>query len=67
MLLVSGEPNEVVQELWQTKAHRSFKEIDGRRRVRDLLEQMVQVDTEPGERWAVYPGKQEALQLISVQ
>jgi hypothetical protein len=64
MLLVSGEPNEAVRELWQTKTHRSFKEIDGHRRIRDLLEQMQRVETEVGERWAVYPGKDERVMRI---
>ena len=61
---MSGEPNKAVQELWQTKAHRSFKEVDGHRRVRDLLEQIQRVETEVGERWAVYPGRDERVMRI---
>jgi hypothetical protein len=64
MLLVSGEPNEAVRELWQTKAHRSFGKIDGHRRISDLLEQMQSVETELGEQWAVYPGKDERVMRV---
>jgi hypothetical protein len=64
MLLVSGEPNEAVQELWQTKADRAFKKIDGHRRLRDLLEQMQRVETDIGERWAVYPGGDQRVMRV---
>jgi hypothetical protein len=57
ILLVSGEPNPPVQELWGTKALPSFDQPDGLRRALDLLRQMRPVDTDDGQRYAVFPGE----------
>jgi len=57
MLLIAGEPNGPVRELWDTTAQRSFDKADGPRRIRDLLEQMKPVDTADGIGHMVYPGK----------
>jgi len=64
VLLVAGEPNASVQELWTTKASRSFSEVDGARRLRDLFEQMVPVSTPAGERWKVFPGRDERVMRV---
>lgn len=64
VLLVSGDPNLVAEELWRTKARRSFEQIDGPRRVRDLLDQMRPVETMKGERYAIYPGEDERVMRI---
>jgi len=57
MLLISGESNPPVFDLWEGKVNRSFKEKDGLRRKRDLIKQMVQVDIDQGKRHMVYPAK----------
>jgi len=64
VLLVSGDPNEAVKEIWNTKALRSFNEVDGHKRVRELLKQMHKVQTSTGERWAIYPASDESVMRI---
>lgn len=59
VLLVAGEPNDAVTELWEGKAARSFYEIDGRRRVTELFKQMIPVMVGDQKRWMIYPGKDE--------
>lgn len=57
MMLISGHRTPVVQELWDGKTRRSFAQVDGRRRVRDLFQQLVPVALPEGERHMVYPGR----------
>jgi hypothetical protein len=52
--LISGEPNPAVRELWEGKTRRSFGYVDGARRRRDLILQIVPIHTEQGERHLVY-------------
>jgi hypothetical protein len=56
MLVLAGEPNEPVRELWDGKVRRSFDKKDGERRLRELLEQMIPVMLNGNERHMVYPG-----------
>lgn len=55
MLLLCGSSNSVVDELWNGPARRSFDQVDGHRRLRDLYAQMVAVSTPEGERHKIYP------------
>jgi len=57
MLLISGEPNDPVIELWQTTVARSFLQVDGRRRARDLVCQMKAISTSNGTQYMVFPAK----------
>ncbi|HEU4323645.1 MAG TPA: hypothetical protein VFS21_10900, partial [Roseiflexaceae bacterium] len=57
VLLVSGDPNKVVRELWETTAIRSFHEIDGRKRIADLMRQMRSISTSDGTQTMIFPGK----------
>jgi hypothetical protein len=57
MLLLCGNSNPVVNELWDGPARRSFDQVDGHRRLRDLYAQMVAVSTPEGERHKVYPDR----------
>jgi hypothetical protein len=59
MLLIAGEPNAAVTELWETTANRSFNEVDGYRRVLDLITQMKPIETPTGRRYMVFPGKDQ--------
>ena len=43
VLLLAGEPNDSVKELWTTKAAPSFSHKDGQRRVLDVYERLVPV------------------------
>jgi hypothetical protein len=58
MLVIAGDPaNEIKVELWKTTISRSFNQIDGFRRLKDLSEQMKPVLVNGKERYKVYPGK----------
>lgn len=59
VLLLAGEPNDSVKELWITKAAPSFCHKDGRRRVLDVWERMVPVEVENMARHMIYPGQDE--------
>jgi hypothetical protein len=59
MLLIAGQPNDSVYELWRTTVHRSFHEVDGRSRATDLFLQMVPAEIGGRARHKVYPGKDE--------
>lgn len=59
MLLVSGEPNAAVRELWEGKTRRSFTHADGPRRIRDLTAQMIAVQMPESQWYMVYPGRDE--------
>jgi hypothetical protein len=64
MLLVSGDRTSVVSELWEGPTQRSFTKVDGGKRVRDLVAQMVPVQTPQGARYMVYPGRDERVLRI---
>ena len=57
MMMVSGEPNAYVRELWEGPVTRSFDKPSGPRWISDLIEQFVPVVTEGGPRHMVYPGR----------
>jgi hypothetical protein len=59
VLLLAGEPNDSVKELWATKATPSFSQKDGRRRVLDVYERLVPVQVENVDRHMIYPGEDE--------
>lgn len=59
VLAVAGEPNASRRELWDTNVLRSFDEIDGLRRARDIADRMKSVNTDVGIRYKIYPGEDE--------
>ena len=59
VLLLAGEPNDSVKELWTTKTTASFSHKDGRRRVLDVYKQLVPVKVENVDRHIIYPGQDE--------
>jgi len=59
VLLLAGEPNDSVKELWTTKVAPSFSHTDGRRRVLDIRERLVPVEVENMARHMIYPGHDE--------
>jgi hypothetical protein len=59
VLLVAGEPNAAVHELWQTTARRGFRKTDGQRRLLDLIQGMVPVTVDTRQRWMIYPGRDD--------
>jgi hypothetical protein len=59
MLVLAGEqPNTARQELWQ-KAQRSFDQVDGARRIGDIIARMKRIDTPEGPGHLVFPGRDE--------
>jgi hypothetical protein len=63
MLLLSGDASVVVNEIWRTKATRSFYEIDGRKRVLDLVSKFRRARDLPG-RYKIYPGKDARVRRV---
>jgi hypothetical protein len=57
VLLVAGEPNPAARELWETSARRAFAELDGRRRVLDVVAQLRPVMVDGQRRHMIYPGE----------
>lgn len=59
VLIVAGDANDVVRDLWNGKVLRSFRELDGRRRINDLWQQMQSVETPSGERRLIFPANDD--------
>lgn len=59
VLLVAGNPNPAVRELWEGKTRRSFAKADGLKRVRDPAPLIAPVETPEGPRHMIYPAKDE--------
>lgn len=57
VLLLAGEPNDPVRELWATSIARSLKEKDGYRRACELVERFVPVTGDGQDRQMIYPGE----------
>lgn len=64
MLVLAGEPNAVRRELWETTTLRSFEEIDGPRRVSDLIARMKSVKMTDGEGYMIFPGEDERVMRV---
>jgi len=57
VLVVAGDPTTPVRiELWNTTVDRSFSQVDGFKRLKDLAEQMKPVNVSGQDRHMVYPG-----------
>jgi hypothetical protein len=60
MLVIAGEkPNTVRQELFGTTMARSFKHIDGPRRIQDLIAEMKPVTIANSESYMVFPANDQ--------
>ena len=57
ILALAGEPNDSRRELWETTVQRSFQQVDGPRRIQDIVKNLrpVKVDDKP--KHMVYPGE----------
>lgn len=58
VMLMAGDENEVVHELWK-KTLRSFMKVDGERRVTEIRKLMVPVKVSGEDRSMIYPGRDE--------
>lgn len=57
-ILLAGESNDAVQELWP-RAKRSFEKVDGRRRLRDIYQLIESVQVSGAKRLMIYPARDE--------
>ncbi len=57
ILSLAGEPNDSRRELWETTVRRSFKQVDGPRRIRDIDNSWELVEIDGKRKHMVYPGK----------
>jgi hypothetical protein len=55
VMLLAGESNELVADMWKGKAARRFAQKDGRRRVKDIVTLMKDVVIEGETRSLIYP------------
>jgi hypothetical protein len=58
--MLAAKKSSVVSELWETTT-RSFDKLDGPKRLNDLFIQLKPVETPHGNRYMVYPGKDEGV------
>jgi hypothetical protein len=58
VMLMAGDSNEAVQELWE-KTWRSFREVDGERRATEIRRMMVPVKVSGEDRHMIFPGRDE--------
>ena len=64
VLLAAGEHNRAGKQVFYGKALRSFDEVDGPRRIQDLVERLEPVTIEGQDRWMIYTGKDERVQRV---
>lgn len=55
VLLLAGDANPIVRELWESKTRRSFLQPDGHRRRRDVDQLLIPVELSEGKRHKIYP------------
>ena len=61
MMMLAGNPNNAVNELWHGPVTRSFEYKDGHRRSRDLVEQLVVDSTKQAK---IYPGNDRRVMRV---
>jgi hypothetical protein len=64
VLLLAGEPNDHVNELWRGPTRRSFLQPDGLKRIADLAAQLVPRETDEGTRHVIYPDRDPQVMLV---
>lgn len=57
VVVVAGEPNDAVKELWSGPVHRGFDQVDGRRRARDLFNLMRPAPDIGPNLYRIYPAE----------
>lgn len=64
VLLLAGKPNAARRELWETTALRSFDEVDGLKRMQDLIARMKPVKVADSEGHMIFPGQDERVMHV---
>lgn len=57
VILVAGEKNSAVAELWDGPVHRAFAQVDGVRRAREIFALMEPADGHNRDRYMIYPAR----------
>ena len=57
ILALAGEPNDSRRELWETTVQRSFQQVDGPRRIQDIVKNWRPVEVDDKPKHMVYPGE----------
>lgn len=57
ILALAGEPNDSRRELWETTVQRSFRQVDGPRRIQDIVKTWRPVEVDCKSRHMIYPGE----------
>ena len=57
ILVLAGEPNDSCQELWETTVKRSFQQVDGPRRIQDIIKTFQKIEIDGKLRDKIYPGE----------
>lgn len=65
VIVVSGDPNPSVNEIWKNKVKESFGKRDGIRRLRELRQLMNPIQLEGKERFIIYPGRDERVLRVT--
>jgi hypothetical protein len=61
LILAGDNPNLVRDELFSGPISRSFKKLDGMKRISDLLDLMKPIETEHGKRQMIYPAEDDRI------
>lgn len=64
IMVIAGTPNIAVMEQWEGPVRRSFDKPSGPRWLKDLVAQMVPVETTEGPRHKVYPANDPMVMLV---
>jgi hypothetical protein len=65
VVALAGDATPAVHEIWREKIRPSFDHVDKARRLRELVAQMVPVDTPEGPRHAIFPAENEAVLRVA--
>lgn len=57
VLALAGEPNNSCRELYESTIRRSFKQVDGLRRLKDIVNTFREVEIDGQPRHEIYPGE----------
>ena len=64
VLALAGEPNDSRRELWETKVQPSLRQVDGPRRVQDIVKTWRPTEVDGRPRHMIYPG--EDMRIIRI-
>jgi len=63
-LALAGPPNNIRQELWETTINRGLHQIDGPRRIQDIINALQSVEINGDLRYKIYPGQDNRVSRV---